>query len=154
MANTYTQLYTHYVFAVQDRHSLIQNVWQEELFKYITGIVEKQESKLYVAGGVPDHIHLLVSMNPKQAPSDLMYHIKRSSSLWINENGLAKGRFAWQEGFGAFSCNKKQIPITAGYIINQPAHHKKKSFLEEYKGLLDENGILFDEKYIFKTVEG
>ena len=154
MANTYTQLHSHYVFAVKDRLSLIQPFWQEELFKYIAGIIENQESKLYVAGGMPDHIHLLVSMNPKQAPSDLMYHVKRGSSVWINDNGFVKGRFAWQEGYGAFSCSKAQVPEVAGYIFNQAKHHRKKTFLEEYREFLTDNEIAYDEKYLFKEVEG
>jgi len=85
MANTYTQLYIQFVFAVQNRISLITDSWQNELYKYMSGIIEHQEHKLFSINGMPDHIHILISMNPKQAPSDLMYHVKRSSSIWIND---------------------------------------------------------------------
>jgi REP element-mobilizing transposase RayT len=92
-------------------------------------------------------------MNPRQAPSDLMYHIKRSSSLWINENKLISGRFSWQEGFGAFSIGKAQLSGVAKYIHDQPEHHKKISFREEYQEFLKEYDIEFDERYIFKPIE-
>lgn len=153
MPNTYTQLYTHFVFAVQNRISLINRQWQDDLYKYITGIVETHDNKLYAINGMPDHVHILAGMNPKQSPSDLMFHVKRSSSLWINDNRLVRGKFSWQEGFGAFSLNKAQAPVTAGYIMNQQKHHQKKTFLMEYKEFLVESGISFDEKYLFQEVE-
>lgn len=109
MANTYTQLYIHFIFAVQNRLCLISNKWRDKLYKYMSGITEQQGHKLYIANGMSDHVHALISMSPKQSPSDLMYHLKRSSSLWINENRLVAGKFSWQEGFGAFSLGKSQL---------------------------------------------
>jgi putative transposase len=153
MANTYTQIYIQYVFAVQNRASLINEKWQSHLYKYMSGIIEKHEHKLYAINGMPDHIHILISMNPKQSPSDLIYHIKRSSSIWINDNKLVAGKFSWQEGFGAFSYGKSQIPTIAGYIENQQQHHTKRSFIEEYMELLTIFGIEYDERYIYKTIE-
>ena len=102
---------------------------------------------------MPDHLHLLISMSPKQAPSDLMYHIKRSSSLWINRNMLSLGKFSWQEGFGAFSLGKSQLNEKIKYIENQQEHHKKKSFYEEYHLLLKEYDVDFDERYIFNPID-
>jgi len=153
MANTYNQLYVHFVFAVQNRMCLIHNKWQNDLYKYINGIIEQQGHKLYVINGMPDHIHILISMSPKQAPSDLMYHIKRSSSLWINNNKLSIGKFSWQEGFGAFSLGKSQLRDKIIYIENQQEHHSRRSFQEEYLQFLKENDIDFDERYIFKPAE-
>jgi len=153
MANTYNQLYVHFVFAVQNRMCLIHNKWQNDLYKYINGIIEQQGHKLYVINGMPDHIHILISMSPKQAPSDLMYHIKRSSSLWINNNKLSIGKFSWQEGFGAFSLGKSQLRDKIIYIENQQEHHSRRSFQEEYLQFLQENDIDFDERYIFKPAE-
>lgn len=153
MANTYTQIYIQYVFAVQNRISLIADDWQTDLYKYMTGIIANQEHKLLSINGIPDHVHILVSMNPKQAPSDLMFHVKRSSSIWINDNKLCSGKFTWQEGFGAFSYGKSQIPTLAKYIENQKQHHKKKSFIEEYKGFLKAFGIEFDDRYIYKSID-
>ena len=153
MANTYTQIYIHYVFAVENRLSLIQAQWKDDLYKYMTGIVEQQGHKLFQTGGMTDHVHALVSMNPKQSPSDLMFHIKRSSSLWINDNRFVMGKFSWQEGFGAFSYGKSQIPDVVNYIANQEVHHKTRNFMEEYSELLKLFEIEYDERYVFKTIE-
>lgn len=153
MANTYTQIYIHFIFAVQNRLSLINKNWQADLFKYISGIIEKQGHKLYVIGGMPEHIHILISMNPKQAPSDLMYHVKRSSSLWINQNKLSSGHFSWQSGFGSFSLSKSQLGDKIKYIENQEQHHKKITFKEEYLKFLIEYDVPYDERYIFQELE-
>ena len=153
MANTYTQLYIHFVFAVQNRISLILNNWQIELYKYMNGIIEQQGHKPFAINGMPDHVHVLVSMRPTQAPSDLMYHIKRSSSLWINENKFVSGKFSWQEGFGAFSYGKSQIPDITRYIDKQQKHHLKRTFYEEYIDFLKAFEIDFDERYILKPID-
>jgi putative transposase len=153
MANTYTQIYIQYVFAVQNRLSLINENWQTDLYKYMCGIAEQQEHKVFSINGMTDHVHILISMNPKQSPSDLMFHIKRSSSLWINDKKLCPGRFSWQEGFGAFSYGKSQVPIIARYIENQQQHHKKQTFIEEYIEFLKTFEIEYDERYIYKSIE-
>ena len=153
MPNTYTQIYIHYVFAVQNRKNLIQPKWKDDLQKYMTGIIEQQGHKLLKIGGMPDHIHALVSMNPKQSPSDLMFHVKRSSSLWINEKRFVMGKFSWQEGFGAFSYGKSQIPNVAKYIQNQETHHKRRSFMEEYLEILKKFDVEYDERYVFKPID-
>jgi REP element-mobilizing transposase RayT len=153
MANTYTQLYNHYVFAVQNRISLISPSWKNDLYRYMSGIIEQQGHKMYIINGMPDHVHIMVSMSPNQAPSDLMYHVKRSSSLWINQNRLVAGRFSWQEGFGAFSVGKSQLPKKIKYIEGQEEHHKKTSFMEEYLKFLEEYEIPYDERYIFKPLD-
>ena len=153
MANTYTQIYIHYVFAVQNRIGLIQNRWRDELYKYMTGTITNKGHKLLQIGGMPDHIHALVSMSPKQAPSDLMADVKRSSSLWINDKRLVMGKFSWQEGYGAFSYGKSQISDIANYVENQERHHKKQTFMEEYLEFLKLFEIEYDEQYVFKPVE-
>jgi len=153
MANTYTQLYVHYIFAVQNRKCLINNSWQDNLFKYMSGIIEQQGHKLYIINGMPDYIHCIISMNPKQAPSDLLFHLKRSSSIWINQNKLSFARFSWQEGFGAFSLGKSQLAEKIKYIENQKEHHQKSTYIEEYLLFLKEYEIEFDERYIFKPID-
>jgi putative transposase len=153
MANTYTQIYIQFVFAVQNRVSLITEDWQDKLYKYMTGIIGQQEHKLMAINGMPDHVHILVSMNPKQAPSDLMFYVKRSSSIWINDNKLCVDKFSWQEGFGAFSYGKSQIPIIARYIENQQKHHMKRNFINEYIGFLKAFEIEYDERNIYKPIE-
>jgi putative transposase len=153
MPNTYTQLYIHYIFAVQNRLSLIQKKWKQYLYKYINGIILEQGHKPFAINGMSDHVHILISMSPKQAPSDLLYHVKRSSSLWINEQRLVQGKFSWQDGFGAFSYGKSQIPKIVGYINNQENHHKKITFQEEYLKFLKLFEIEYDERYVFKPIE-
>jgi len=153
MANTYTQIYIHYVFAVQNRIGLLQAHWRDELYKYITGTIANKGHKLLQIGGTSDHIHILVSMSPKQSPSELMADVKRSSSLWINENRFVKGKFSWQEGFGAFSYGKSQISNVCNYITTQEKHHKKRTFHEEYLELLKLFEIEYDERYVFKPIE-
>ncbi len=153
MANTYTQLYIHYIFAVQNRTSLINKRWKEQLYKYINGIIIQQGHKPFAINGMTDHIHVLVSMSPKQAPSDLMFDVKRSSTLWINEHKFVAGKFSWQEGFGAFSYGKSQIPSIVNYIENQEKHHKKQTFYEEYLDFLKLYEVEFDERYVLKPIE-
>jgi len=153
MANTYTQIHIHAVFAVQNRLSLIQKQWQDELYKYITGILTNHGHKLLQIGGMPDHVHVLFGMKPTQSLSDLMKIMKESSSLWINQKRLIMGKFSWQEGYGGFSYGKSQIDSVVKYIQQQENHHKKRSFMEEYLELLKIFGVEFNEKYILKNPE-
>lgn len=152
MANTYTQLHVHIVFAVKYRQGLIQRAWRTELYKYMTSIVQAYEHKLLAINGIEDHVHILVGMRPRQALSMLVHEIKQSSALWINRRKLVPCRFAWQEGFGAFSCAKEALPGVIRYIENQEVHHQKQSFMQEYKGMLDRCGIAYDDRYLFKEV--
>lgn len=153
MANTFTQIHIHAVFSVQNRISLISKSWEERLYKYITGIIQNNGHKMLIINGMPDHVHVLFGMRSTQSLSDLMQDIKGDSSRWINENKLVSGRFSWQEGYGAFSYSKSQIPAVAKYIENQQLHHKKKTFIDEYKKMLKDFDILYDDRYIFKAVE-
>jgi REP element-mobilizing transposase RayT len=153
MANTYTQIHIHGIFAVKYRDSVISKNWAEDLYKYITGIVQNNGHKLLSIGGIADHVHLLFGMRPNQSLSDLMQDIKGNSSKWINENKFVRGHFSWQEGYGAFSYSKSQIPSVIKYIQNQEQHHTKKIFLEEYKDFLKAFDIDYDEWYIFKPLQ-
>jgi putative transposase len=152
MANTYTQIHIQAVFTVQDRNSIILNSWKDELYKYITGIIQNNKHKLLAINGMPDHIHILLGLRPSQSFSDLMQDIKGNSSKWINEKRLVRGKFSWQEGYGAFSYSKAEIPYIVQYINNQKEHHSKRSFLEEYLDLLKEFEIEFDDHYIFRPI--
>ncbi|MEX2603870.1 MAG: IS200/IS605 family transposase [Gracilimonas sp.] len=153
MANTYTQLYIHFVFAVQNRISLIQPDWEEELYKYITGIIQNKTHKMIAINGMPDHLHMFIGYQPKGAMSELIKVVKGESSKWIKDRGLVQGGFKWQEGYGAFSHSRSQIDRVYHYIQNQKEHHRKKSFREEYLELLKKFNVDFDEKYIFKPIE-
>ena len=152
MANTYTQIHVHLVFAVQNRLSLIDESWADNLYKYITSIIHNNNHKVLAIGGMPDHLHLLIGLRPDESLSHLVQEIKRDSSLWINEKRYVNGKFSWQEGYGAFSYSKSQLLNVTNYILNQKEHHQKKTFIEEYVKVLSDFGLNFDEKYIFKPV--
>ncbi|MCO6498325.1 MAG: IS200/IS605 family transposase [Chitinophagaceae bacterium] len=150
MANTYTQLYVHIVFAVKGRSNLISKKWREGLCKYISGIITNKSQKLMVINGMPDHIHLLVGMKPDCNLSDLVRDIKSNSSRWINERKKVMGKFEWQTGYGAFSVGNSQVTSVVNYILNQEEHHKKKTFREEYVDFLDSYKIEFKPEYLFE----
>jgi REP element-mobilizing transposase RayT len=151
MANTYTQIYIHVVFAVEGRQSLIKPERNDELQKYITGIVSAQKQKLIAINNMPDHLHLLVGLRPDSSLSDLVRDVKAGSSKFINEKRWVMGRFSWQEGFGAFSHSRSQLGAVIRYIGNQQKHHAKQSFREEYVALLEKFGVDYDPRYIFKS---
>jgi len=153
MANTYTQLHIHFVFAVKYRRAMIQKSWKDNLHKYMAGIIQKQGHKILIINSAEDHIHLLVGLRPAQSISDLMEIVKSDSSAWINNSHLLPVQFNWQLGYSAFAVSKSGVDSVYKYILNQEEHHRKKSFNEEYLELLRENGIEFDEKYIFKDPE-
>ena len=152
MANTYTQIHIQAVFSVQDRDSIIRFEWKNDLYKYITGIIQNNKHKLLAINGMTDHIHLLFGFRPIQSLSDLMQDIKGSSSKWINEKRFLRTRFSWQEGYGAFSYSKAEPPNIIRYINHQQEHHAKKTFLEEYLSLLKEFDIEYDDRFVFKPV--
>lgn len=153
MANTYTQIYIHVVFAVEGRQSLIAPEHNDELQKYITGIVSAQRHKLIAINNMPDHLHLLVGLRPDAALSELVRDIKANSSRFINEKRWVLGRFSWQEGFGAFSYSRSRLGTVIRYIENQQEHHAKRSFRDEYTALLEHFGVEYDQRYIFKRLD-
>ena len=153
MPNTYTQLYIHAVFVVKGRSNLISPKFKEELYKYICGIATGKNQKIYAINGMPDHLHIILSMRPEISLSDHMRDIKANSSKWINERKFVRGKFQWQEGFGGFSVSKRDLDRVISYIKNQETHHAKKSFRTEYLELLEEYDIPYDEKYLFEFIE-
>ncbi len=150
MANTYTQIYIQVVFAVEGRQSLLPPEHNDELQKYITGIVSAQKQKLIAINNMPDHLHLLVGLRPDSCLSDLVRDVKAGSSKFINEKRWVIGRFSWQEGFGAFSYSRSQLGTLVRYVENQQIHHAKRSFRQEYVALLEKFGVEYDARYIFK----
>src|SRR5947209_18220354 len=145
MANTYTQIYIQVVFAVEWRQSLIVAEHKVELHKFITGIVRNDGQKLIAINSVPDHVHILIGLKPDLALSDLVRDIKANSSRFVNDEGWVRGRFNWQEGFGAFSYSHSQLDSVIRYIRNQQQHHAKRTFKSEYMTLLRKFDIAFDE---------
>lgn len=150
MANTYTQIYIQYVFVVKGRDNMIQECFREELQKYITGIIKNQGHLPITIYCMPDHTHVLIGLNPKQSISDLARDIKANSSRWINEHKFTNCRFNWQVGYGAFSYAQSQLQRVVKYINNQPEHHRKKTFREEYINFLSKFKIDYREDYLFE----
>lgn len=153
MANTYTQIHIQSIFSVQNRFCVIRDNWEEELFKYISGIVQNNGHKVLAINGMPDHVHLFFGMRPTQSLSDLMQDVKASSSKWINQKQFVNGKFSWQEGFAAFSYSKSHVDSVIEYIRSQKSHHCKRSFTEEYLEFLKKFDVPYDERYIFNPVE-
>ena len=153
MANTYTQIHLHVVFAVQGRRSLIPTIHAQTLYQYITGIVTQQGQKLLAINGMSDHLHLLIGLRPDKALSELMRDVKASSAKFINEQKWLLGKFAWQEGFGAFSHGASQLPLVIRYIERQQEHHAKRTFGQEYELLLRQFGIDYNPAYVFKPTD-
>jgi putative transposase len=144
MANTYTQLYFHVVFAVKGRASIISIHWKEELYKYITGIITNNNQKLMIINGMPDHVHLLLGLKPDCTLSNLIRDVKANSSRFLNETKRVSGKFEWQTGFGAFTIGQSQI---------DKEHHKIKTFSEEYIDFLKAYQVDFKTEYLFKAID-
>jgi len=152
MADTYTQIYIQTIFAVRNRNALIQPEWEEELYKYITGIVQNKKQKMLAINGTKNHIHFLIGMRPSCCLSDLVREIKKSSNSFIKEKKFCRFKFEWQEGFGAFSYGHSQLDSIISYIMNQKKHHKKKSFREEYIEFLTKYQVTYKPEYLFDWI--
>lgn len=153
MANTYHQIYVQTVFAVKYRNAIIAKEWKSQLLGVIGNLINETGCKTIIVNGVEDHVHCFVGLKPVVSASELMKKVKAKSSKYINDNNLTKHRFEWQEGYGIFSYGQSQIDAVYKYIQNQEAHHKKQTFLDEYKDLLRLFKIDFEEQYIFKELE-
>ena len=152
MSSTFYQIYMQVVFAVKGRQSLIRESWEEELYKYITGIVQNKNQKMLAINGMPDHIHFFIGMKPSCCLSDLVREVKKSSNDFIKDKKFCNG-FYWQDGYGAFSYSHSHLSNVINYIMNQKEHHKKQTFKEEYLNLLKKLEIKFEEQYLFDFLE-
>jgi len=153
MANTYTQLYVHLVFATKERCPVLTDDRQNEIYAYITALVRDNDSYLFAIGGTDDHLHLLISLHPSHSVSDMARIVKANSSRIINKKEWLKRRFSWQEGYGAFTCSQSNLDQVIHYIKHQKEHHSKQTFLDEYKDLLFKYQIEYNHDYIFTPVE-
>ncbi len=153
MANTYTQINLHLVFAVKGRENLLKDSFRENLFKYIHGILNGTEQYSLAVNGYLDHVHAFFEVNPKYSISDIAGIVKANSSKWINENKFVRGKFHWQNGYGAFSYSRSQRNRVIKYIMRQEEHHRMKAFKEEYLLLLEKFQIKYDAKYLFQWID-
>jgi putative transposase len=153
MPNTYAQIYLQIVFTVKGRENLIHESHREEIQKFISGIISNLNQKLYAIYCMPDHVHLLISIKPEIRISDLVRDIKANSSRFINEQGFISKKFQWQEGYGVFSYSHSSLQNVTSYILNQPEHHQRKSFKDEYLEFLRLFEIDYKPDYLFEFYE-
>ncbi len=146
-------MYVQIVFSVQGRANIISERFRDELEKYICGIVSANKCKPIAIYCNPDHSHVFVGIHPTISVSKITEQIKSGSSNWINERKFIVGKFNWQDGYGAFTYSKSQVDNVVKYIQNQPEHHKKQTFREEYLLLLEKFEIVYDTKYLFEWYE-
>jgi putative transposase len=149
MAGTYTKLVYHVVFSTRHRHNFITRDIEEELFKYIAGIVRGIGGSCVAINGMPDHVHLLMILPPKIAVSDALREIKANSSKWVHESRPGLAKFGWQDGFAAFSVSKSAVESVREYIHDQKLHHRGRDFQHELLELLTRHEVEFDERYIW-----
>lgn len=150
MPNTYSQLYIHLVFAVKHRQSLIKPEHRKEIERYMTGILQHKKHKLLAIYLMPDHAHILIGASPTISLSDTVQVLKTQTTNFIKENRLVPFHFNWQEGFGAFSHSRRELDNVVKYILNQPEHHRKLTFREEYLALLRRFEVRYQEEYLFE----
>jgi putative transposase len=149
--STFSQIYIQVVFAVKGRQSLIDAQWEEQLYKYITGIVQNKGQKMLAINGMPDHIHFFIGMKPHCCLSDLVREIKKSTNEYIRQKKFSPA-FYWQEGFGAFSYSHSHINNVVQYVMRQKEHHNQKSFKEEYLEMLKKFNVQFEEGKLFEWI--
>ncbi|MCH9008022.1 IS200/IS605 family transposase [candidate division KSB1 bacterium] len=153
MAGTFTQLYIQAVLEVKGRYNLLQKPWRDDVFKYMAGIIKNKGQKPIIVNGVADHAHLFVGLKPSMAVSDLIRDVKNNTSNFINEQKWISGRFAWQEGYGAFSYAHSQVETVYNYILNQEEHHRKRTFREEYLEFLEKFQVPYEDRFLFEWLD-
>jgi putative transposase len=147
--STYTNLLYHFVFSTKDRIPLITAELQEELYRYVGGIIRAEGGVQLEIGGISDHVHILAKNKPSIAVSDLLGKIKANSSKWINDQKPQSRKFGWQEGYAAFTVSESQVATVREYIRLQKEHHHKQTFKEELVALLDRHGIEYDARFLW-----
>ena len=153
VANTYSQISIHAVFAVAHRDNLIIAPWRDHLHRYISGVLSSEADYALAVGGWKDHVHIFFELKPSQCVSDVLKVVKAKSSGWVNEQGFVKGKFKWQEGYGAFAHSRSQRHDVIHYIEHQEARHRDKTFRQEYLGMLEAHEIGYQEQYLFEFFE-
>ena len=149
MPQSFAAMYAHLVFSTKDRVAIIQPDWAARLYDYVGGIVANRRGVLLAAGGMPDHVHLLVSLGREWSLADLLRDVKAGSSKWVHDTFPDQRSFAWQTGYGAFSVSVSNLERVKRYIADQPRHHKTRTFQDEFRGLLRRHGLTWDERYVW-----
>ncbi|WP_027421143.1 IS200/IS605 family transposase [Crocinitomix catalasitica] len=151
-AGTFSQIYIQVVIVVKRRQKLIHSLWEDDLYKYITGIVQGKGQKIMAINGMPDHVHILIGIKPTCLISDLVREVKKASNVFVNRNNYLDKKFSWQGGYGVFSYSTSAIPNVIRYILNQKEHHQKQTFTAEYKTLLEHFQVVYKDEYLFDDI--
>jgi REP element-mobilizing transposase RayT len=146
MSHTYTANYVHYVFSTKERKDLIPPDMLEKLWAYLLGTANNLNLTPLAIGGMPDHVHVLAGVPTKMTVAEAVQKLKANSSRWMGEQGI---KFQWQEGYGAFSVSPSQLSTVQAYIRNQEEHHRKRTFEEEFRALLEKSGVKYDAGRLF-----
>lgn len=149
MADVFSQLYIQTVFAVKNRQALIRPEWEENLYRYTTGIIETRGHKLLAINGMPDHIHIFIGLKPVESISDLIREVKKATNDYIKDEGFSPFKFNWQAGYGAFSYSRSHVDRVCKYILNQKEHHQKRTFEDEFFKILSDFQIEIRNKQMF-----
>jgi putative transposase len=149
MADVFHQLYIQTVFSVKNRQALIMPEWEEELYRYTTGIVQNRGSKMLAIGGMPDHVHIFIGLKPAESLSDLVAEIKKATNEFIKEKKFTPFKFDWQSGYGAFSYSRTHRDAVCKYILNQKEHHRNRTFQEEFLKMLADFEVEIGKKQMF-----
>jgi REP element-mobilizing transposase RayT len=149
MAQSLANVLVHIIFSTKNRTPFIKPDIENELFPYLASIFKACRSPAHQIGGTEDHIHVVCSLSRTIAIANLLEEVKKSSSKWIKTKGDQYSKFAWQNGYGAFSIGQSQLPMVKSYIIDQRDHHQKKTFQEEFREFLQKYQIQFDERYVW-----
>lgn len=147
---SFVRIVNHLVFSTKNREPWLNEEIQSSLFAYMGGIVRERKGTLMEAGGMADHVHLLVAMHQTTTVADLVRDIKSGSSRWMHEQDVRFRGFAWQTKYGAFSVSLSMEETVHHYIRNQKEHHRKRSYQEEFRGMLDRHGFSYDERYLWE----
>lgn len=149
MANTYTSLHYHIVFSTKHRHPWIRPDIEQRVWEYLGGIARQNDMKALLVGGIEDHLHVVLGAPPTMAVSKAVQLLKGGSSKWIHETFPDLAQFEWQQGYGAFSVSKSNLPDVNHYVANQREHHRERPFQDEYRALLELHEIEYDERYVW-----
>ena len=149
MPQSLARILVHLVFSTKNREPWITTEIEQRIWEYLGGIARKNQMKALQIGGIEDHVHVVVGMRPTMAVSEAVQLLKGGSSKWIHDTFPSMGSFAWQDGYGAFTVSKSQLPDVIHYVANQREHHRVRTFQEEYRALLEKHEIQYDERYIW-----
>ncbi len=149
MPQSLVNLNYHLIFSTKGREPFIDHELQLRLFEYISGLLRAESSRLLIAGGMPDHVHCLVSLHQGIAVADAVRIMKSCTSKWIHETFPRHAGFAWQAGYGAFTVSSSNLSKVESYIFKQSDHHRRVSFQEEYLAFLQRHKISYEERYLW-----